>query len=65
MRKEDLDKRICDVEPDATNTETYREFIINSIYHFCGEKAFIPDFDKMYEEELNNIIEDFDYLWTK
>lgn len=25
-----LDRRICDVEPYATNTDTYREYINNS-----------------------------------
>lgn len=65
MRKEDLDKRICDVEKKATNTETYREFIINSIHYFYGEKTPIPNFDKISKEELNDIIEELDYLWEK
>ena len=29
-----LDKRICDVEEGASNTETYREFIHNSERYF-------------------------------
>ena len=65
MKKEQLDKRICDVEPNATNTETYREFIINSIHYFCGNKVYIPNLDKISEEELNDIINELDYLWEK
>lgn len=65
MKKEDFDKRICDVEPGATNTETYREFIINSMHYFHGKRCPIPDLDKLSEEELNDIIDEYDYLWEK
>lgn len=65
MRLIDLDKRICDIEPNATNTETYREFIINSIHHFYGENAAIPKLDKMSESEINDIVDELDYLWGK
>lgn len=65
VKKIDFDKRICDVEPGASNTETYREFLINSIRYFYGESAKIPDFDSMSEEELNDRIEEMDYLWEK
>lgn len=63
--KANLDKRICDVEPGANNTETYREFLINSIHYFYGENARIPDFDKMTSEELDDRIEEMDWLWEK
>lgn len=65
MKKDEFDKRICDVEPNATNTETYREFMVNSINHFYGPNARIPDFDSMSEEELNDCIDEMDYLWEK
>lgn len=65
MRLIDLDKRICDIEPNASNTETYREFIINSIHYFYGENAIIPNLDKMPESEINDIIDELDYLWEK
>ena len=65
MKREDFDKRICDVEPGATNTETYREFLVNSIHYFCGKSAIIPDFDEMTEDELNDCIDEMDYLWEK
>ena len=65
MKKEDFDKRICDIEPNASNEETYREFLVNSIHHFYGDDAMIPDFDKMSEEELNDSIDEMDMLWEK
>lgn len=65
MKKDDFDRRICDVEPNATNTETYREFMVNSIRCFYGPDARIPDFDSMSEEELNDRIDEMDYLWEK
>lgn len=66
MKKEDFDKRICDVEPGATNTETYREFLINSMKFFSGKEDYkIPDFDNFTEEFLNELIDEYDYLWEK
>lgn len=64
MRRTDFDRRICDVEPGATNTETYREFLVNSIRHFYGDVR-LPDFDAMSEEELNDRIDEMDMLWEK
>ena len=34
LLKENLDKRICDVEQGFTNTQTYREFIRQSEQEF-------------------------------
>lgn len=64
MRRTDFDRRICDVEPGATNTETYREFLVNSIREFYGDVP-LPDFDAMSEEELNDWIDEMDMLWEK
>lgn len=64
MKKADFDRRICDMEPGASNTETYREFLVNSIRHFYGDVP-LPDFDAMSEEELNDRIDEMDYLWEK
>lgn len=61
MLKEDLDKRICDVE-DCGNTQTFREFIIES------EKEFYlkhKDLDSLTEEELNSYLDFLDDLWWK
>ena len=57
----DLDKRICDIEEGANNTETLREFIKRS------EKFELEpvDLDSMSEEDLNNYIDYLDRLWEK
>ena len=65
MKKADLDKRICDVEHGATNTETYREFIINAMHELYGDDVRISDIDSKTEEELNDWIDDLDYLLGK
>lgn len=58
----DLDKRICDIEERATNTETLREFIKRSEKEFVLEPG---DLDSMSEEDLNNYIDYLDKLWEK
>lgn len=65
MKKADFDKRICDVEPATTNTETYREFLVNGIKEIYGQDVKVPNFDRMTEEELNDWIDDIDYLLEK
>lgn len=60
--KENLDKRICDCEPLANNTMTYREFIRNSEKEFEIEKA---NLDLMNEKELKDYLEFIDYLYEK
>ena len=57
----DLDKRICDVE-GGQNTETYREFIINSENSFGIDNR---DLNNITEKELNNYLDFLDYLWLK
>lgn len=76
MKREDLDKRICDVEPNATNTQTYREFIDWS-YRFLEIGDFVNETDKktLYErtadldtktdKDLTDIIEELDWLLEK
>lgn len=65
IRKEDLDKRICDCEPGATNTETYREFIIHISKELFGQSYDFLDFEDISEEELNKIINELDWLLEK
>lgn len=60
--KEHIDLRICDVEKEAKNTETFREFIIKS------EKEFglvNEDVDNLSSEHLNLYIIFLDDLWLK
>ena len=65
--KGNLDKRICDCEPGATNTETYREFIVNG-YQSIGcdltEKQ-IQHLDEASNKELNEIVDELDWLLEK
>lgn len=66
----DLDKRICDIEEGATNTETLREFIKRSEKEFGLEPSekfeLEPVYlDSMSEEVLNNYIDYLDRLWEK
>jgi hypothetical protein len=61
LTKENLDKRICDVEGSA-NEETFRDFIRNSEEEFGMEPR---DLDVMTDEELHKYLEFLDYLWTK
>jgi hypothetical protein len=62
IRKDELDKRICDIEEETTNTQTYREFIQQSENEFGMEPQ---NLDSMTQEELNKYLNFLDYLWTK
>lgn len=62
MKKENLDKRICDIEIGTTNTQTYREFIIESENEFEIEHK---DLDFMNESDLNRYLDFLDELWYK
>ena len=65
MTKANLDHRICDIEENATNTETYREFMVYAIHEIYGDDARIPNFDDMSDEELTDWLDDLDYLLEK
>lgn len=76
MKREDLDKRICDVEPNATNTQTYREFIdwgyrfleIGDFVNELDEKTLYErtaDLDTKTDKDLTDIIEELDWLLEK
>lgn len=65
--KENLDNRICDCLENATNTETYREFIINGwkeLGYDLSEKE-INDLSNKTNEELNDIVDELDWLLSK
>jgi hypothetical protein len=62
IRKEHLDIPICDHSDNATNEETYREFIRNSEEEF----GMVPiDLDNIDDGELNAYLDFLDYLWEK
>lgn len=62
ISKENLDKRICDVEKNADNTQTYREFIRESERMFELSPAPL---DLYSDEELKEYLEELNYLWGK
>ncbi|WP_142415427.1 hypothetical protein [Hathewaya massiliensis] len=57
-----LDKRICDCEEGAENTQTYREFIRQTEEEFWIEHESI---DKMSEKELKEYFLWLAELWGK
>lgn len=76
MKREDLDKRICDVEPNSTNTQTYREYIdwgyrfleIGDFVNELNKKTLYErtaDLDTKTDRELTDIIEELDWLLEK
>ncbi|HBG1028881.1 TPA: hypothetical protein KPG21_003732 [Clostridioides difficile] len=62
MKKEDLDKKICDVEIEADNTQTYREFIVEAEEEIGTGSA---DLDNMTDEELTVYLDFLDELLLK
>ena len=60
--KDVLDKRICDVEKQASNTQTFREFIRESEEEFEIAPA---NLDSMNNQELTNYLDFLDELWWK
>lgn len=66
--KNNLNKRICDCEEGSKNTETYLEYIIWGYkYINCplSEKQIKYICNDASNEELNNVLEEIDYLVTK
>lgn len=62
IKVEYLDKRICDIENDCNNKETFRQFIRTSEDQFGMDNA---DLDSMSDEQLDQYVEFLDYLWDK
>lgn len=62
VTKSDLDKRICDCEEGAENTQTWREWIREGEFFFQENNA---DIDNMTDEQLNEHIEWLEYLCEK
>lgn len=59
---EDLNKRICDLHPEAENTQTLLEFVRESEVEFCMEPV---NLEELSQEELNLHIDFLDELWFK
>ena len=65
--KENLDKRICDCLDNATNIQTYREFIINGWeeLNMPLDDKEIQSLDLVSNEELNHMVEELNWLLSK
>ena len=63
--KDNLDKRICDCEEEATNTETYRDFLEQGEMEFFGLLPYQIKLDELDDIQLNQLLELIDYLWSK
>lgn len=61
--KSALDRRICDYYEDSTNTQTFREFVLE------GDDTFGRPTDKLLEEmtdeEITQLINFYNNLWDK
>lgn len=65
--KENLDKRICDCQDNATNIQTYREFIINGWeeLNMPLDDKEIQSLDTISNEYLNNMVDELNWLLSK
>jgi hypothetical protein len=62
----DLDRRICDVEPEAVNEQTYREWIHDiSVYIYDCDCVTDEELNNMTDEELTDLIDELDWLADK
>ena len=57
-----LDKRICDIEDNADNPETYREFIEDAEKYLHVEKRSL---NKITDAQLTEYIDFLDFLIEK
>ena len=63
MRKEDLDKRICDVTNKSNLTMTYRDYIHQLDRNVYGEFAMSKEcLDSLSELELNELLGKLEFL---
>ena len=61
-KPENLDTPINELEPLASNTQTPRQYIRQSEEEFGLETA---DIDNMTEQQLEDYMDELDYLWDK
>lgn len=63
---QNLDNRICDVEPGTTNIQTYREWIHDISFYIFGKDLY-PDekLNALSDLEFTEVIEELDWLADK
>lgn len=61
-----LEERWCDLYDESTNTQTVREWI-HDIYAYIYGEDTIPDseLDKMTQDELEDFVDELDWLADK
>ncbi|WP_026572894.1 hypothetical protein [Bacillus sp. UNC438CL73TsuS30] len=62
LATKNLDRRICDIESESQNTQTYREFIKQSEDEFGLRPR---NLDHMSNEQLTQYLDFLDFLWGK
>jgi hypothetical protein len=65
ISKEQLYLRICDVIEGATNTQTFMEFIIEGYKSICGITYAEEEILDFNIDEINERIEEVDWLLDK
>lgn len=65
--KNNLDNRICDVETEAINKQTYREYIVEGIreFKFVDDENVDEQLNELDNNMLNKLVDFIDYLWEK
>ena len=62
MMVSQLDQRICDCIENATNTQTYREFLVMAETAIYGSHE---NLDGMNDDEISEYLDILDYLMEK
>ena len=65
LKRLDLDKRICDTIPDATNTQTLREWIHDIYKYVFKDDISDEELNNMSNKELIMFIDELDWLSWK
>ena len=65
LKRLDLDKRICDIIPDATNTQTLREWTHDIYKYVFKDDISDEELNKMSNKELIRFIDELDWLSWK
>lgn len=60
-----LDKRWCDLYADASNTQTVREWIHDMCIYIYGEDILDSVLDNMPQEEIEEFVDELDWLASK
>ena len=66
VKKEDLDKRVCDVMPNSNITKTCRDYIHQLDKNVYGDFAMTNDMlNSLSDEELSSLLGKLEFLSNK